>query len=186
MASHHGRHLGGACCNCSCGLGVHRWVRQASIPQIQDCQPCGRGRHRCTIDTVRVGWSFWGDERACGKHRSQTDARAFHAGCTERRSETSLTPRFESHTSRASVQRHSYAHPDVGKKRRRQGEPAAHTRATDGFTTNARLDQAARGHAGRLTRADYQVIEYAHANQLQRVAQLVGDVAVRGRWFGHT
>ena len=65
------------------------------------------------------------------------------------------------------------------------GGPAAHTRATGGLTTNAWLDQAARGHRGRLTGADYQVIEHAHADELQRIAQLPSDVAVRCGRLGH-
>jgi hypothetical protein len=47
-------------------------------------------------------------------------------------------------------------------------------------------DQAARSHRGRLARADHQMIEHADTHELQRIAQLPGDVAIGGRGFGDT
>jgi hypothetical protein len=46
-------------------------------------------------------------------------------------------------------------------------------------------EQATRRHRHRFAVADHQVIEHAHADQLQRVAQLVGDRAVGRAGLGH-
>lgn len=46
-------------------------------------------------------------------------------------------------------------------------------------------DQAARGHRYRFAVADHQMVEHAHADQLQRLTQFAGDRAVGGTGFGH-
>lgn len=48
------------------------------------------------------------------------------------------------------------------------------------------LDQPARRHAGRLASTDNKMVKDPHADQLQRIAQLSGDVAVCGAGFAHS